>query len=261
MLDVHPAHHAASTWRDFFIHIATIVIGLLIAIGLEQTVEYFHHRNQVEETRAALRVERQVNVARFAAQGEEFHRILPVLETNLAVFKFLQQHPAAPPDRWPGKLHWWLFTFAYYDAAWKTAIQNNVIAYMPGPEVQSDARLYAELNKLSDDMLQERKALREAGSFSTSEPDPAKLSREQTDIQVQLMIALINDFLATASDQNVLSAVYTDFTGAPTQAEVASFRHHAIYPEDFQAVQAEIDKVRAADRAAKLSVSAAEEDK
>lgn len=40
MLDVHPAHHAASTWRDFFIHIVTIVIGLLIAIGLEQTVEH-----------------------------------------------------------------------------------------------------------------------------------------------------------------------------------------------------------------------------
>jgi hypothetical protein len=39
MLDVHPPHHAASTWRDFFIHIATIVIGLLIAIGLEQTVD------------------------------------------------------------------------------------------------------------------------------------------------------------------------------------------------------------------------------
>ena len=36
MLDVHPAHHAASTWRDFFIHIATIVLGLLIAIGLER---------------------------------------------------------------------------------------------------------------------------------------------------------------------------------------------------------------------------------
>ena len=30
MLDVHPAHHAASTWRDFFVHIATIVIGLQI---------------------------------------------------------------------------------------------------------------------------------------------------------------------------------------------------------------------------------------
>ena len=25
MLDVHPPHHPASTWRDFFIHIITIV--------------------------------------------------------------------------------------------------------------------------------------------------------------------------------------------------------------------------------------------
>ena len=44
-LDVHPAHHAATTWRDFFIHIATIVLGLLIAVGLEQRVEHFHHRS------------------------------------------------------------------------------------------------------------------------------------------------------------------------------------------------------------------------
>jgi len=27
MLDVHPPHKPAHTWRDFFIHIATIVIG------------------------------------------------------------------------------------------------------------------------------------------------------------------------------------------------------------------------------------------
>jgi hypothetical protein len=51
MLDVHPAHHAASTWRDFFIHIATIVLGLLIAVGLEQTVEYIHHRHQLKKAR------------------------------------------------------------------------------------------------------------------------------------------------------------------------------------------------------------------
>jgi hypothetical protein len=27
MLDVHPAHHAASSWKEFFVHIATIVLG------------------------------------------------------------------------------------------------------------------------------------------------------------------------------------------------------------------------------------------
>jgi hypothetical protein len=59
MLDVHPPEHAAHTRRDFFIHIATIVVGLLIAIGLEQTVEYFHHRHQIHELREALAEERE----------------------------------------------------------------------------------------------------------------------------------------------------------------------------------------------------------
>jgi hypothetical protein len=57
MLDVHPAHHAASTWRDFFIHIATIVLGLLIAVAIEQTVEYFHHRHQARQMQESLREE------------------------------------------------------------------------------------------------------------------------------------------------------------------------------------------------------------
>ena len=56
-----PAHHAASTWRDFFIHIATIVLGLLIAVGLEQTVEHLHQHYQLRETREALERERKAN--------------------------------------------------------------------------------------------------------------------------------------------------------------------------------------------------------
>jgi hypothetical protein len=54
MLDVHPPSHTPNTWRDFFIHIATITVGLLIALGLEQTVEYFHHRHEGVELREAL---------------------------------------------------------------------------------------------------------------------------------------------------------------------------------------------------------------
>ena len=38
-MEVHPPDHAIHSWRDFIIHIATIVVGLLIAIGLEQSVE------------------------------------------------------------------------------------------------------------------------------------------------------------------------------------------------------------------------------
>src|SRR5277367_28816 len=62
MLDVHPAHHAATTWRDFFIHIATIVIGLLIAVGLEQTVELIHHRHQRHQSQEDLHDEAEQNL-------------------------------------------------------------------------------------------------------------------------------------------------------------------------------------------------------
>jgi hypothetical protein len=55
MLDVHAPHETIHTWKSFFIHIATIVIGLLIAVGLEQTVELFHHRYQRHELEEALR--------------------------------------------------------------------------------------------------------------------------------------------------------------------------------------------------------------
>jgi hypothetical protein len=63
MLDVHPPHTPTHTWRDFFIHIATIVVGLLIAIGLEQTVELIHHAHQRRELREALRSTTEINDA------------------------------------------------------------------------------------------------------------------------------------------------------------------------------------------------------
>jgi hypothetical protein len=61
MLDVHPPHETVHTWKDFFIHIATITIGLLIAISLEQTVEYLHHRHQAKEMADKLRAESLAN--------------------------------------------------------------------------------------------------------------------------------------------------------------------------------------------------------
>ena len=39
MIDIHPPQHAPMTRRDFFVHLFIVVLGILIAIGLEQTVE------------------------------------------------------------------------------------------------------------------------------------------------------------------------------------------------------------------------------
>jgi hypothetical protein len=57
---------AAHSWREFFIEIGTIVIGILIALSLEQAVEALHEHGLAQEAREAIRAEMQVNVDRIA---------------------------------------------------------------------------------------------------------------------------------------------------------------------------------------------------
>jgi hypothetical protein len=61
MLDVHAPHAPTHTWKDFFIHIATIVVGLIIAVGLEQTVEAIHHHHQRRELEESLHRDGELN--------------------------------------------------------------------------------------------------------------------------------------------------------------------------------------------------------
>lgn len=63
MLDVHAPHETIHGWKNFLTHIAAIVVGLVIAVGLEQTVEFFHHRDQREKLEAALRRDGEANRA------------------------------------------------------------------------------------------------------------------------------------------------------------------------------------------------------
>jgi len=73
MLDVHPPHSPTHTWKDFFIHIATIVVGLLIAVGLEQTVEAVRHQRE----RNALKEDMHA----------EAERAIKVMDADLAMHR------------------------------------------------------------------------------------------------------------------------------------------------------------------------------
>ncbi len=47
--------------REVLLEIGIIVIGIVIAVGLEQTVEFFHHRDQREQLETALQRDGQAN--------------------------------------------------------------------------------------------------------------------------------------------------------------------------------------------------------
>ncbi|HEU4619464.1 MAG TPA: hypothetical protein VFV10_15610 [Gammaproteobacteria bacterium] len=55
-MDIHKPK-AAHSWREFFTEIGTIVIGILIALGLEQSIEAFHERRLAHEAKDAIEAE------------------------------------------------------------------------------------------------------------------------------------------------------------------------------------------------------------
>jgi hypothetical protein len=57
---------AAHSWREFLIEIATIVLGILIALGLEQGIEAFHEHQLAREAREAIDAEMREDMSRIA---------------------------------------------------------------------------------------------------------------------------------------------------------------------------------------------------
>lgn len=179
MLDAHAPHNSTHTWKDFFIHLATIVVGLLIAVGLEQMVEHFHHRHQLAETREALRAERDHNRKAFADDVAESRRQSAAMINNLVVLRYLQQHPGTPQEKLPGILVWHAYRPTYSDSAWKTAQQSGVTGLMPPQEARANDMLYELLEKLDTMFETVFPEVLRGRVYSAADPDPSHLSPAQ----------------------------------------------------------------------------------
>ena len=190
MIDVHPPHEAAHTWKDFLIHIATIVIGLLIAIGLEQGVELFHHHREVVETREALHNERDQNRRAFAEGMQEFYRQTAALNNNLLVLNYLRTHPHPSPQDLPGVLVWHATRTNVSDSAWRTAQQSNVTALMPQSEVRRDAILYEHIDTVEQGVEHIWPTIIQARIFFMAHPDLTTLTPAEIDQAIQLTQAV-----------------------------------------------------------------------
>jgi hypothetical protein len=150
MLDVHALHQSVRTWKDFFIHIATIVIGLLIAIGLEQTVEYFHHRHEVREARKALAAEHEENIRRYHDNVRNHLLRLANQSNDQRVLRYLLAHPATPEDKLPGVINFGAITLGEpVEAAWSTVEHSDVASLLPPGELRDLAGEYTELDRES----------------------------------------------------------------------------------------------------------------
>jgi hypothetical protein len=130
MLDVHPAHHAASTWRDFFIHIATIVLGLIIAVGLEQTVEYIQHRHQARDARKNIQDEIRANLDILQDNQKDLTKSRQQLAQNLDLL-----NSSAPDAQVLPQLGIDYYLTRRHDSAWNAAKIDGSLALIPPSQI------------------------------------------------------------------------------------------------------------------------------
>jgi hypothetical protein len=219
MLDVHAPHESVHTWKDFFIHIATIVIGLLIAIGLEQTVEFFHHRHQVADVREQLETELRINVATFRAQMLEMRRLAPILQRDLEVLHFLREHPGAPRSSWPGELSWWYANYPYVLSAWNAAHESSVLALMPRREVEQRSALYRSLAALNESTEEATQRIWVSFSYGIRDEDPAHMTPAELDASMEAVTATLILYARMFNLQWNLHKQFPEFSPGPDPSD------------------------------------------
>jgi len=150
MHEVHAPHEGINTWRGFALHIATVFIGLLLALGLEQTVEYVHHRHAIREARDALAAEHQENVRRYHDNVRAHLLRLANQYSDQRVLRYLLAHPGTPQDKLPGVMTFGEITLAEpVEAAWSTVERSEVASLLPPAELRDLATEYRELERES----------------------------------------------------------------------------------------------------------------
>ena len=141
MLDVHPPHSAVHGWRDFFIHIATITIGLVIALALEGAVTTMEHRALVREARENIRREIQGN----ATEAVEDEGYLQEDADRMKENATLAHAYLLDANALKGRKMSFTFTWnSLNDSAWRSARDSGALTYMPLAEVQRYSDIYAQ---------------------------------------------------------------------------------------------------------------------
>jgi hypothetical protein len=141
VLEVHPPHHTASSWRDFFIHIGTITLGLFIALSLEGALEAMHHRHLVHESRENIHREIEQNEQLAKDNIAYIQEDLDRMNHNTERVRDLRANPHALDNE---QLNFNTSWIRFNESAWRSAHESSVLTYMPTAEVQRYTNLYVQ---------------------------------------------------------------------------------------------------------------------
>lgn len=173
------------SWRELLTELGIVVLGICIAISLEQFVEYLHWRHEVEAGRQALAAE-ITTIDTFYARRLV---IAPCLERHLdedagRIRNLAAGHKVAPlPDNptlnAPGAL--------LSDAEWQSERSSQTLTHFPRAELALMSRFYAQMGDVHEWILEEERAF-PALDVMSQDPDhlsPADLAQLRVNLNME----------------------------------------------------------------------------
>ncbi len=147
MIDVHAPHKAIGNTGEFFLHLFTITIGLLIAVGIEGCVGRYEHHELALEARRTMTEEirrnaRQADAVIAAIEQEQKQNV-----DELAAVEKVQLNPEDASNEGLNININYSF-IGLEDTAWKTAQATGALEFMPYAEAERYSDIYGEEQKL-----------------------------------------------------------------------------------------------------------------
>lgn len=152
-MEIHPPSHPIMSLREFFVHLSMVTIGILIALGLEQTVEAWHHRELGVEARENILNEIRDNKQKVDRARPVVARNKEALQRSLATLRLYMAHK--PPQH--GEMQFLVSGPTLSTTSWTTASTTGALGYMSYAEAKRFAGAYqvqAVLQHAEDDMVQ-----------------------------------------------------------------------------------------------------------
>jgi len=167
-MDIHAPLHPILTWKQFFVHIAVVCCGILIALGLEGVRVTMHNHRLVRETRESVRREMSGNLENCKYELSRVTQDNADLKALVADFPALvKEHPEQVNQRLakvanPG--------YFFLSNSWQTALSTGALEHMSTEEVSAYGQSADAIRIYSGLQMDAEKEEAGAKSFFESHP-------------------------------------------------------------------------------------------
>ena len=202
-MEIHPPTRPIESAKDFLLHLFMIVLGILIALGLEQAVEAWHHHEMGVEARENILQEIRDNQKEIAGEHRLIEKNKEDMQHTLQVVRQFLAHQKLKVNSMSLSVN----NADLNSTSWTTAGATGALGYMGYAEAKRFARAY-EIQELLQHVQEDRMrsvvhALTPV-NFSGNGPD------SMTDEQLREVERGVLDCLAQASQWEQLAAQLDD---------------------------------------------------